>query len=158
MVKIEISVMFLICLLPDYLSDVYHGSVNDLGFDWPIDDKLHYYSTRTAEGLIQVVSGLDKEILSGRLKNVRLLVIDSLSTVFRDKMSEFGEMVRAENELMANLAQLAMKFNLMVSRGSRGADSIVDLVISCRLLPPARSRRSRSPLRVTAIVRTEDSY
>lgn len=75
---------------------------------------FYHYIAKTSEELIKVVSHI-KVLLNDVRTNIRLIVIDSLSTVFRDLMEDFGKMVREANKLMANLNELAKTFNLLVN-------------------------------------------
>lgn len=81
---------------------------------WSFSKMFHYYSARTAEALMEVVFHLHT-FMRTRFTKVRLIVIDSLSTIFRDLMSDFGRMVRMQNKLMSALAMLVQKFNILVS-------------------------------------------
>lgn len=96
-------------------SEVYEGSVKELdGETWEFEDAFYSYRAITVEDLVDVVESLDL-LLANELKKVRLIVIDSLSSVFRDVMAQFGNMVRTENMLIDELVKLAQKFNILVS-------------------------------------------
>lgn len=96
------------------LLDVYNGAVAEVGDKPWTFPTVYHYTARTIVDLEEVIGHLP-ELWKSNFKNVRLIVIDSLSAVYRDLMGEdFGLVVRWQNKFMAKLVRLVENFKIMV--------------------------------------------
>lgn len=66
------------------------------------------------DALLEVVFNLSA-LLKTDLKAVRLILIDSVSSVFRELMHDFAEMVRLQHHMMMELENLVDNCKILVS-------------------------------------------
>lgn len=100
-----------------HIPDVYEGSRAKLGnAQWDLPRMFNYGTAKTHQELTEIIDDLYFQLEDDEeVKNIRLIIIDSLSTVYRAMMTDFGKMVRLQNRFMLQLVSLVTKYDLLVS-------------------------------------------
>lgn len=75
---------------------------------------FNHYKAVTAEVLLEVVFRLRTLLRTQHFKDVRLIVIDSVSSIFRDLMSNFKRMLRLQILFMSFLKVLVKRYKILV--------------------------------------------
>lgn len=103
-----------------FLADIYTETADILDCDWGFDASFYDHTVRSVSGLLRFIAKIEKDLAENE-SSLRLIVIDSLSALFRNMMDRFKKMVRLENKLMARLKNLAQRYDLMVcAEGASG--------------------------------------